>query len=190
MTVSYTEAGKAGPVTCFGNADPSRTATYAAGASQDAQVLAFFVGDPMPAPDPNSLDGLAARMPTPGNGSPPAVVDNNTGSVTTSNIFAPFTHGHPSKARKGRASISTATYSWNYASAFDTGVVPIVNAIAQVTNGTTDLFNVQVVGAPTNTGCLFQINRVSAGLFGLLTGALGINPTPASVTLHMLALEP
>jgi hypothetical protein len=56
--------------------------------------------------------------------------------------------------------------------------------------GTTDLFNVQLIGVPTNTKCTFQINRVSSGLLSLLTGALSINPTAVPVTLHLIALEP
>lgn len=84
---------------------------------------------------------------------------------------------------------AASTYTWIYPTAFAAGVVPICSAIVQVPNGTTDLFNVQVMGAPTNLQCVFQINRVSAGLFGLITGALGVN-TPIASTLHMLALEP
>ncbi|QDZ07459.1 hypothetical protein FPZ24_08175 [Sphingomonas panacisoli] len=85
---------------------------------------------------------------------------------------------------------AATTYAWTYPTAFGSGVVPIVSAIVQVPNGNTDLFNVQVMGTPTNTGCVFQINRVSAGLLSLLLGALSINPTPVAATLHMLALEP
>lgn len=127
--------------------------------------------------------------PQPATSSPPAVSDS--GSVGTSQQYALGDHTHASKARKQITTMGSAasTYTWIYPTAFAAGVVPICSAIVQVPNGTTDLFNVQVMGAPTNLQCVFQINRVSAGLFGLITGALGVN-TPIASTLHMLALEP
>lgn len=129
-----------------------------------------------------------SAIPLPATAMPPAVQD--TGAKGVDSRYALADHTHAGKARKSKATVSTATYSWTYPAAFDAGVTPIVNAIAQVASGNTDLFNVQIVGTPTNTGCLFQINRVSGGLLALLLGALSLNPTPASITLHMLALEP
>ena len=85
---------------------------------------------------------------------------------------------------------ASTTFTWVYPTAFAAGVVPVVSGIVQVPNGTTDLFNVQIVGTPSNTQCVLQINRVSSGLLSLLTGALSINPTPIAATLHLIALEP
>lgn len=189
MTVRWLGDGSA---VCNGDADPSRTATYGPpkdGTAQKASIAAFFSLEPAPAPD-NSPDGLRASIPTMATGTPPAVADTGAAG-SNSNQFTGPAHTHASKARKQIATQggASATYVWTYPVAFGVGIVPIVNAIVQVANGNTDLFNVQVIGAPTNTGCTFQISRVSAGLFGLLTGALGIN-TPVAVTLHMLALEP
>ncbi len=133
--------------------------------------------------DPNSIPQPATVM-------PPGVSDNGTrGSVPR---YALEDHTHASKARKERLTMPSAatTYKWTYPVPFDAGVVPIVSAIVQVAAGNQDLFNVQVVGTPTNTQCTFQINRVSAGLLSLLLGALSINPTPVAATLHMIALEP
>ncbi len=133
--------------------------------------------------DPNSIPQPATAM-------PPGVADNGlTGSDTR---YALADHTHASKARKQIATMGSAasTYTWTYPTAFGSGVVPVCNAIVQVPNGTTDLFNVQIVGTPTNTQCTFQINRVSAGLLSLLLGALSINPTPIAATLHLTALEP
>lgn len=130
-------------------------------------------------------------IPTAGTTVPPAVSD--TGDLGTDPMkYALDNHTHASKARKQIRTQSSAasTYTWVYPTPFAAGVVPIVSAIVQVPNGTTDLFNVQVMGAPTNTQCVFQINRVSAGLLALLLGALSVNPTPIVSTLHMLALEP
>lgn len=106
--------------------------------------------------------------------------------------YAMENHTHASKVRKQIVTMPSAasSYTWTYPTAFGAGVVPAVCAIVQVSAGNQDLFNVQVVGSPTNTQCTFQINRVSAGLLSLLLGALSINPTPVAATLHMFALEP
>lgn len=139
----------------------------------------------------SQFDALAATVPTASSSTPPAVSDSGAvGSDTM--MYAKADHTHASKARKQiRTQASAATtYTWTYPTSFAAGVVPIVSAIVQVANGTTDLFNVQIMGAPTNTQCTFQINRVSAGLLALLLGALSLNSTPVISTLHMIALEP
>ena len=132
----------------------------------------------------------ASLIPTPATTMPPGVSDS--GAVGSASPYARADHTHASKARKQIVTMPSAgmTFAWTYPTAFASGVVPIVSAIVQVPNGNTDLYNVQVMGAPTNIGCVFQINRVSTGLLALLTGALSINPTPIAATLHMLALEP
>jgi len=135
-------------------------------------------------------DYVDSVMPKPAVAQPPGVADN--GARGSDGRYALGDHTHASKARKQIITMGSAatTYAWTYPTPFASGVVPIINGIVQVPGGNTDLFNVQVVGAPTNTGCVFQINRVSSGLLSLLTGALSINPTPIAATLHMLALEP
>lgn len=133
---------------------------------------------------------MLAMIPQPGSAVPPGVTDS--GAVGSTVPYARADHTHASKARKQIIVMPSAatTYSWVFPTPFAAGVTPIVSAIVQVPSGNTDLFNVQVMGAPTNTGCVFQINRVSSGLLALLTGALSVNPTPIAATLHMLALEP
>lgn len=130
----------------------------------------------------------ALTIPPPAQAAPPSV--NDAGAQGNIARYAMENHTHASKVRKWSQSISAATFTWTYPTPFGVGVVPIISAIAQVAPGNTDLFNVQVLGAPTNTSCQFQINRVSAGLLALLLGALSVNPTPATITLHMVALEP
>ena len=131
-----------------------------------------------------------SAIPVAASSMPPGVAD--TGAAGSASPYARADHTHASKARKQITTMGSAatTYAWTYPTAFPVGVVPVVSAIVQVPAGNTDLFNVQVMGAPTNTGCVFQINRVSSGLLALLTGALSVNPTPIAATLHMLALEP
>lgn len=139
---------------------------------------------------PDGVYSSLAAVPVPYGTTPPAVSD--AGAVGGAPEYARGDHTHASKARKQIIIMgaAAATYTWTYPTTFAPGVVPVVNAIVQVANGNTDLFNVQIMGAPTNTQCTFQINRLSAGLLGLLLGALSINPTPVAATLHMMALEP
>lgn len=137
-----------------------------------------------------ALNAVAATVPAAASTMPPAVADSSALGTETSK-YALANHTHASKARKAKATTSAATYTWTYPTAFAAGVTPICMAIAQSPSGNTDLFNVQISGTPTNTQCVFQINRVSPGLLSLLLGALSINPNPAAnLTLHMLALEP
>jgi hypothetical protein len=140
-------------------------------------------------PDAVTLAQVPVMATTP----PPGVSDTGTAGSETLE-YAGKHHTHASKARKQIVTMGSAasTYTWVYPAPFAEGVIPIVNAIVQVPNGNTDLFNVQVIGAPTNTQCVFQINRVSmaSGPPGLTLLGIGINPTPIAATLHMLALEP
>lgn len=129
-------------------------------------------------------------VPVPADDMPPGVADSGKpGSAFT---YSRSDHTHASKARKQRLKMpsASATYKWIYPTPFAQGVVPVVSGIVEVAAGNVDLFNVQVLGEPTNTECSFQINRVSSGLLGLLLGALSINSTPVANTLHLIALEP
>lgn len=137
-----------------------------------------------------SLNQVQSLIPQPSTSAPPGVADN--GLKGTDTRYALADHTHASKARKEIKTMpsASATYTWVYPTAFASGVVPVVSGIVQVPNGTTDLFNVQIVGTPSNTQCMLQINRVSGGLLSLLLGALSLNPTPIAATLHLIALEP
>lgn len=137
-----------------------------------------------------TTEQVQALVPQPATSMPPGVSDN--GAKGADLRYALADHTHASKARKQIVVMGAAssTYTWIYPTAFANGVVPVVSGIVQVPNGTTDLFNVQIVGTPTATQCTFQINRVSAGLLALLLGALSINTTPIAATLHLIALEP
>jgi hypothetical protein len=128
--------------------------------------------------------------PRPASSAPPGVQDNST-LGTAAGFYAMGDHTHASKARKARVSVAAVTsYAWTYPTAFGAGVVPIVNGIAEVVAGNTDLINVQILGTPTNTGCVFQITRYSQGLIALVTGVLALNATPFTGALHLTAFEP
>lgn len=135
----------------------------------------------------SALDAVAATVPTASSSAPPSVADTGAkGSETTK--FALADHTHASKVRKVRVVCTTATLTWTFDPPFASGVVPICLGMAEKAGA--DLFNVQLDGPPTNTGATFRVNRVSSGLLSLLLGALSINATPASIILHLVAVEP
>lgn len=133
----------------------------------------------------------APEVPQPATTMPPGVSD--TGAKGSIPRYALEDHTHAGKARKGIASIASnvGTYTWVYPTAFAPGIVPICNGIAQAAVGNTDLINVQIEGAPTNTQCVFRITRYSQSFLSLLgVNVLGLNAASTPVSLHMLALEP
>jgi hypothetical protein len=177
-----------GSVICTGNGDPNRTATYAGpknGTTQLSSVATFFAGDP-PVVSTVTLDYVLANMPVPASSSPPGVADAGTVGNTPL-VFAQSNHSHASKARKQRVTgVNTATYTWTYPVAFGAGVIPICSGTAEdPANSSLDSYNIQVVGTPTNTSCVFRIIRTTLAL-----GILGFNATPGTINLHLLALEP
>lgn len=190
MGVSYNTDGS---VVVTGNADPTRTATYAGpknSTTQRSLVDAFFASDPGVPPVYGTADYIMANLPTPASTAPPGVADSSVVGSDTS--YARGFHTHASKVRKQRVTgVNAATYAWTYPSPFTAGVVPIVQGVVEdPANSTSDSYNVQVVGAPTATQVTMRIIRQTSGLFGLLLGAIGFNSTPGTVNLHLLALEP
>lgn len=186
MGIAYQSDGS---VICTGNANPSRTAAFAGPANsttQLAQVASFFVGDPPPGPTAGTLEYLVANFPTTTSSGPPAVSDSGDNG-TTPLLYAKADHTHASKVRKERKlGISTATMTWTYPTPFASGIVPVCQAIVEDPNNVaTDSYNVQVVGTPTNTSCVFRIIRTSVVL-----GVLGLNATPGTVNIHAVALQP
>lgn len=176
-----------GSMVCTGNADPNRTSTFSppyCGTAQIASLIAFFSGDQIQ-PTDNSPEALRAAIPTAATSAPPAIMDSSLqGSVMR---YAMENHTHASKVRKQIvSSVSTATYTWTYSSAFGSGVVPIVQGIVQdPSNTAVDSYNVQIIGTPTNTQAQFRIVRITTAL-----GILGLNASPGTINLHLLALEP
>ncbi len=83
--------------------------------------------------------------------------------------------------------------TWTYPTAFGSGTTPIIEALAS--NGTassTALYNVQIVGTPTNTSCVFRVNTTptnSISLVGLLTLTL-FQQAPSGVKIHATARSP
>lgn len=148
-----------------------------------------------PSTSPGAVDISAlatkAEIPTPATSTPPAVADTGTKGVT-SNQFAMPDHTHASKARKDRLQTATnGTLTWTYSTAFGAGVVPRISAIAETTGGTSDIYNVQIVGTPTNTSCQILCNRVQQSVAAVLgLTVLSVPASPGVTWVHLLALEP
>lgn len=135
----------------------------------------------------SALDAVAATIPAAASAAPPAVTDASAKGAETTK-YALADHTHAGKSRMARVACNTATLTWTFDPPFAAGVVPGCFGMAEKAG--TDLFNVQLDGLPTNTSAVFRVNRVSSGLLSLLLGALSINPTPASIFLHLFAREP
>jgi len=133
----------------------------------------------------------ASSIPTPSNVTPPGVSDSGAiGTQTT--MYALANHTHASKARKIRVqSAADGSVTWTYSTPFAAGVVPIIVAVAEVATGVTDVVNVQVVDAPTNTSCKLLVtrtNRSTVALLGLTI--LSLPAQPGITWVHAVALEP
>lgn len=50
---------------------------------------------------------------------------------------------------------SSGNYSWTYPLAYPSGTIPVITAICE--GGTNQPVNIQIVGAPTYTNCLFKV---------------------------------
>lgn len=88
-----------------------------------------------------------------------------------------------------------ADFTWTFQPAFPAGAVPIIAGLAVgPTTGTmaNTLFNVQLVGDPTNTLCKIRVNNVPAStisLLGLTTITL-FQQAPSGIKVHLLAYLP
>lgn len=83
-------------------------------------------------------------------------------------------------------------YTWTYPVPFEAGVVPVIEAVAVGPAASNALFNVQLVGDPTNTSAKFRVNTIPAAsinLVGLLTLTL-FQQAPNNVKLHLTARAP
>lgn len=137
-----------------------------------------------------SLAEVQALLPQPASTTPPSVAD--VGARGVSARFALADHTHASKVRKVRMqSAANGSLSWTFDPPFTDGVTPIVLAVAEVASGNTDLVNVQVVGAPTSTGCQLLVNRANRSVAALLSlTILSIPASPGVTMVHAVALEP
>lgn len=83
------------------------------------------------------------------------------------------------------------TVTWTYATPYGAGVVPIIEGMAQATFASTDVINLQLDGAPTNTAAKFRVTRTQQTVVALI--GLTVLSIPASVgatTIHVTARAP
>lgn len=125
----------------------------------------------------DEVDGLKKSYPGP---------QGSTGSTGASGLAA----------NNYQQSILTYTGSdvtWVYAVPYSTGVVPVIEAVASSGSGSsTAMYNVQIVGNPTNTQVTFRVNTIPAAsvlLVGLLNLTL-FQQAPSGVKLHVTARNP
>lgn len=142
---------------------------------------------------PANTSGLAplSAIPQPATNAPPSVSDSGSaGNVSTR--FAMENHTHASKARKDRLQTAAdGTLTWTYSTPFGAGVVPRICAVAEVASGVTDVYNVQLVGTPSNTSAQLLVNRLQKSVASLLSlTVLSVPSSPGVTWLHLLALEP
>ncbi len=139
---------------------------------------------------PDGISYPPANVPQPATVAPPAVSDS--GALGNSPRFAMENHTHPSKARKDRLQTAAdGTLTWTYSTAFGSGVVPRICAVAETSAGNTDVYNVQIVGTPTNTSASILVNRVQKSVASLLgLTVLSVPASPGVTWVHLLALEP
>ena len=139
--------------------------------------------------------GAALRNPVqPANTTPLA---SGAPAIGTSSRYAREDHVHPAAATPpGQQAIraqtnSSGIYTWTFSTPFANGVVPIIEALAEYSSGSTDVVNVQLSGTPTNTQAVIRVTRTNITLVGLL--GLSILSIPASVGaiwVHLTARAP
>lgn len=90
-------------------------------------------------------------------------------------------------------SYTGSDFTWIYPTLFSSGIVPIIEAVVLSAGVlSTALYNVQIVGTPTNTSCVFRVNTIpsaSVSLTGLLTLTL-LQQAPNGVKIHATARTP
>ena len=100
--------------------------------------------------------------------------------------------GAPAVTRAARVTTNAAgTYTWTYPTAFPSGVVPVISAIAEGPNPAGGVeVHVQLVGTPTNTQCTIQVMRTSAITVSLLGLTILQVATSVATNVHLFAVEP
>lgn len=76
---------------------------------------------------------------------------------------------------------SDGTYTWTYPTPFASGVVPKISVVAEAPSGSTDIFNAQTDGAPTNTQCKIRVTRAPLTSVPLLSLTLAVPVASASI---------
>lgn len=175
----------------------SAISSATAGMSSSSSVTSAINAAIAPLATKSSVTAVQAAIPTPGTGSPSAVVDSNTGVAGADTTkFAPFFHTHPSKARKGRVLVPVAGYvdvvfkdGAGATSPFATGA-PLCAVTAETTLGDTNVVNAQMDGQPTMNGMRIRITRTQISVASLLGLSILSVPTQVATYAHYICIEP
>lgn len=73
------------------------------------------------------------------------------------------------------------TYTWTYPTAFAVGAVPKISVVAEAPNGSTDIFNAQTDGPPTNTQCKVRVTRSPLTTVALIGLTIAVPVASASI---------
>lgn len=127
-------------------------------------------------------------------GAPATVTNSGSSSAAVLNFGLPQGALGPACATCQARSILTATdgtVTWTYPVAFASGIVPVVNGVAQATAGSLDIINVQLDGIPTNVQAKFRVTRTVQTVVSLLGLTLISVPSTIGVTtLYVTAQAP
>lgn len=115
-----------------------------------------------------------------------AKLDLNGYFTTPADVAAAISATAPQKAR---VLTSTAgTYTWTYAVPYPAGMIPNIQSLAEYTAGSTDVINVQLDGAPTNTQAKFRVTRTAVTVVSLLDlSILSVPASPGAIQLQLQA---
>lgn len=83
-----------------------------------------------------------------------------------------------------RVRVQTATngtYTWAYTTPFGVGVIPKVFVVAEAPAGSTDIFNAQTDGPPTNTQVSIRVTRAPLTSVPLIGLTLAVPVAAASI---------
>jgi len=133
----------------------------------------------------SALSSVASTVPAASSADPAPIAVMPVAGVTSP--YARADHVHPSKTRRQRLQTAVdGTLTWTYPVAFDVGVIPQIQAIAETAVGVTDVINVQIEGTPTNVSCKLRVTRTQQSVVSLI--GLTILSIPSSVGVQWLHL--
>lgn len=96
----------------------------------------------------------------------------------------------PFSAQKLRVqTASDGTYTYTYSASYPNGYVPRLACICEAPSGSTDIYNVQVDGVPTNTQAKFRVTRAPLTTVALIGLTIAVPVAAASVGATWIHIE-
>lgn len=172
-----------GPTTTFVGA----TTLNGSPVATDASVATAIGAIAFPVTSVNGSTGAVTGLETTAHAastySTPASVAATLASYsTTTQMNTTIAAAQPQKAHLTTATDGTVT--WTYPVACSVGANPYVQALSRATAGSTDVINVQMDGAPTNTAAKFRITRTAVTVVSLLgLTILSVPTSPGAIPI-------